>query len=166
MNKIKSIWTTITGSVSASIPLFFAVCKSGACTAVCISPIASIFGVSTASLTASPLMKSLFPLLLVISAVAFTISYYKLYVLPKYESASSCNTDCACDSPKKPLHKTFPFWSFWVGLVASIVFFTYFEVQNYNSNIENKKVTTSTEQNAPATEKSVTSCCADNAKCE
>ena len=166
MIKIKSIWSTLTGSVSASIPLFFAVCKSGACATVCVSPIASIFGISSASLTASPLMKSLFPLLLVISAVAFTISYYKLYVLPKYESASSCNTDCACDSPKKPLHKTFPFWSFWVGLVASIVFFTYFEVQNYNSNIENKKVTTSTEQNAPATEKSVTSCCADNAKCE
>lgn len=166
MNKIKSIWTTITGSVSASIPLFFAVCKSGACTAVCISPIASIFGVSTASLTASPLMKSLFPLLLVISAVAFTISYYKLYVLPKFESAASCETDCGCDAPKKPLHKTFPFWSFWVGLVASIIFFTYFEVQNYNSNIENQKVTISTEQNAPATEKSVTSCCADNVKCE
>jgi hypothetical protein len=164
MNKIKSIWTTITGSVSAAIPLFFAVCKSGACTAVCVSPIASIFGISSASLTASPLMKSLFPLLLVISAVAFTISYYKLYVLPKYASATSCETDCGCDTLQKPLHKTFPFWSFWVGLVASIVFFTYFEVQNYNSETQKNKV--STVQNEPTTEKEATSCCSDNTKCE
>lgn len=164
MNKIKSIWTTITGSVSAAIPLFFAVCKSGACTAVCVSPIASIFGISSASLTASPLMKSLFPLLLVISAVAFTISYYKLYVLPKYASATSCETDCGCDTPQKPLHKTFPFWSFWVGLVASIVFFTYFEVQNYNS--ENQKVTETEQQTVPVTEKATEACCADDTKCE
>jgi hypothetical protein len=164
MNKIKSIWTTITGSVSAAIPLFFAVCKSDACTAVCVSPIASIFGISSASLTASPLMKSLFPLLLVISAVAFTISYYKLYVLPKYASATSCETDCGCDTLQKPLHETFPFWSFWVGLVASIVFFTYFEVQNYNSETQKNKV--STVQNEPTTEKEATSCCSDNTKCE
>jgi hypothetical protein len=164
MNKIKSIWTTITGSVSASIPLFFAVCKSGACTAVCVSPIASIFGISSASLTASHLMKSLFPLLLVISAVAFTISYYKLYVLPKYASASSCETDCGCETPQKPLHKTFPFWSFWVGLVASIVFFTYFEVQNYNT--ENQKVTKTEQQTVPLTEKASEACCATGEKCE
>ena len=164
MNKIKSIWTTITGSVSAAIPLFFAVCKSGACTAVCVSPIASIFGISSASLTASPLMKSLFPVLLVISAVAFTISYYKLYVLPKYASATSCETDCGCDTPQKPLHKTFPFWSFWVGLVASIVFFTYFEVQNYNS--ENQKVTETEQQTVPVTEKATEACCTTGEKCE
>jgi len=164
MNKIKSIWSTLTGSISAAIPLFFAFCKSGACTAVCVSPIASIFGISSASLTASPLMKSLFPLLLVISAVAFTISYYKLYVLPKFGSASSCATDCGCETTKTPLHKTFPFWSFWIGLVASIVLFTYFEVQNYNS--ETQKNTASTEQNVPKTQKAAEACCTDNAKCE
>lgn len=166
MNKIKSIWSTLTGSVSASIPLFFAVCKSGACTAVCVSPIASIFGISSASLTASPLMKSLFPLLLVISAVAFTISYYKLYVLPKFALAPNCASDCGCDTPKKPLHKTFPFWSFWFGLVASIIFFTYFEVQNYTSNSEAQKVTVAIEKNIPAAEKAAEPCCASDAKCE
>lgn len=164
INKIKSIWTTLTGSISAVIPVLFTVCKSGACATACVSPIASIFGVSSASLSASPLMKSLFPLLLVISAVAFTISYYKLYVLPKFESAASCETDCGCDTPKKPLHKTFPFWSFWVGLVASIAFFTYFEVQNYNS--ETQKNTASMEKNVPAIEKEAASCCTDNTKCE
>ena len=164
MNKIKSIWSTLTGSISAAIPLFFAVCKSGACTAVCVSPIASIFGISSASLTASPIMKSIFPLLLVISAVAFTISYYKLYVLPKFASASNCASDCGCETAKKPLHKTFPFWSFWIGLVASILFFTYFEVQNYNS--ETQKNTASTEQNVPTNEKVAEPCCAPNTKCE
>lgn len=159
MKKIKSIWTTITGSVSAAIPLFFAVCKSGACTAVCVSPIASILGVSSASLVASPLVKSLFPLLLIISTIAFTISYYKLYVLPKYESVSTCNTDCACDTAKKPLYKTFPFWSFWVGLIASIIMFTYFEVQNYKSNTESVKSSCSIDQNGATS-------CSDNTKCE
>ena len=93
MNKIKSFWTTITGSISSIIPLFFTVCKSGACGAVCVSPIASLFGISSAGLIASPLTQSLFPLLLAISAVSFTVSYYKLYVLPKL--ATNCNTDCA-----------------------------------------------------------------------
>ena len=158
INRIKSIWSTLTGSISAVIPLFFSVCKTGACATVCVSPIASLFGVSSAGLATSPLMKSLFPLLMVISAVAFTVSYYKLYVLPKFESASSCETDFGCDTPKKPLHKTFPFWSFWVGLVASVALFTYFEVQNYNSNTEN--------QNVPVIEKAATSCCSDNTKCE
>ena len=164
MNKIKSIWTTITGSVSATIPLFFAVCKSGACTAVCVSPIASIFGISSASLAASPLMKSLFPLLLVISAVAFTVSYYKLYVLPKFASTSNCATDCGCETPTKPIHKTFPFWSFWIGLIASIMFFTYFEVQNYNSEIQKNEVIT--EEIVPTTENGAAPCCTDDSKCE
>ncbi|SEP55509.1 hypothetical protein [Flavobacterium urocaniciphilum] len=165
LHKIKSIWTTLTGSITATIPLFFAVCKSGACTAICVSPIASLFGVSTASLTASPLMKSLFPLLLVISTIAFTISYYKLYVLPKFENINSCNTDCGCDSPKKPLHKTFPFWSFWIGLIASIFMFTYFEIQNYNSNIQTSN-TTSTEKCASESEKTDVSCCAEKTNCK
>ena len=65
---------------------------------------------------------------------------------------------------KKPLHKTFPFWSFWVGLVVSIVFFTYFEVQNYNS--ENQKVTITEQQTVPATEKTTEACCTTGEKCE
>ena len=54
--------------------------------------------------------------------------------------------------------------SFWVGLVASIVFFTYFEVQNYNS--ENQKVTETEQQTVPVTEKATEACCADDTKCE
>ena len=133
MNKIKSFWTTITGSLSSIIPMFFTVCKSGACGAVCVSPFASILGISSASLIASPLVQSLFPLLLVISAVSFTVSYYKIYVLPKYANAS-CNTDCACEPVKNSFQQKFSLWTFWMGLVASIIFFSYFEVQNYKAN--------------------------------
>lgn len=87
-------------------------------------------------------------------------------MLPKFASAASCETDCGCETPQKPLHKTFPFWSFWVGLVASIVFFTYFEVQNYTSNSETQKVTAVVEKSVPAAEKAAEPCCASDAKCE
>ena len=123
--------------------MFFTVCKSGACAVACVSPVASILGISSASLIASPLAQSLFPLLLVISAVSFTVSYYKLYVLPKY--ATTCNTDCACEPTKKSFQQKFSVWIFWVGLVASIIFFTYFEYQNYKANTT-AKTTIRTEQ--------------------
>ncbi len=130
---MKSFWTTITGSLSSIIPMFFTVCKSGACGAICVSPFASILGISSASLIASPLVQSLFPLLLVISAVSFTVSYYKIYVLPKYANAS-CNTDCNCEPIKNSFQQKFSLWTFWIGLVVSIIFFTYFEVQSYKAN--------------------------------
>lgn len=172
MNKIKSLWTTITGSLSSIIPLFFTVCKSGACGAVCVSPIASLLGISSASLIASPLMQSLVPLLLVISAVSFTVSYYKIYVLPK--QVASCNTDCACDTPKKSNQEKFSIWTFWIGLTASIIFFTYFEIQNYKANSTDKqtneieKCTTksSAEKTVSDTTKTQTPCCASDTKCE
>lgn len=138
MNQLKSLWTSITGSISSIVPMFFAVCKSGVCTAACVSPIASLLGISSASLIASPLTQSLFPLLLVISSVSFTVSYYKLYVLPKYTKENSCSTDCACDPPVSSFQQKFPYWTFWLGLVASIIFFTYFEYQNYKTNTMSK----------------------------
>lgn len=138
MKYLKSVWTTITGSISSIIPLFFTVCKSGACTAACVSPVASLLGISSASLIASPLMQSMFPLLIAISAVSFTVSYYNIYVLPKY-TATNCKTDCACEPAKNTFQERFTLWSFWIGLIASIIFFSYFEYQNYKSNIAPKK---------------------------
>ena len=114
MNKFKSIWTTISGSISSIIPMFFTVCKSGVCTVACVSPVASILGISSASLIASPLTQSLFPLLLVISSVSFTISYYKLYLLPKYET--NCNSDCACEPKKTLFNINFLFGHFGLDL--------------------------------------------------
>lgn len=148
MNRAKTIWTTLSGSISSIIPMFFTVCKSGVCTAACISPIASILGISSASLIASPLTQSLFPLLLVISAVSFTVSYYKLYVLPKY--TSSCATDCNCEPTKNSFQQKFSVWTFWVGLITSIFFFSYFEYQTYQSNITEAEKT----------------CCTGNTECE
>ena len=171
MNKLKSIWTTLSGSLSSIIPMFFTVCKSGACTVACVSPIASVLGISSASLTASPLMQSLVPLLLVISAVSFTVSYYKLYVLPKY--AKSCDTDCACEPTKNSFQQKFSVWTFWVGLAASIIFFTYFEFQNYKANTTSK-ATIKTEQIINSANKTISTdttetekpCCSGDKKCE
>jgi hypothetical protein len=158
MNKIKSIWTTISGSISSIIPMFFTVCKSGACTAVCVSPIASVLGISSASLTASPIMQSLVPLLLVISAVSFTVSYYKLYVLPKYAtSKTNCETDCACETPTQSKQYKFSLYTFWIGLLTSIIFFTYFEYQNYKANTQKLKAEISTKTEEP--------CCASGTTC-
>jgi hypothetical protein len=171
MNKFKSIWTTISGSISSIIPMFFTICKSGVCTVACISPIASILGISSASLIASPLTQSLFPLLLVISAVSFTVSYYKLYVLPKY--AITCNTDCACEPAQNSFQQKFSVWIFWVGLIASIIFFTYFEYQNYKVNataneiIKTEKIINVT-NNTISTDTTETEkpCCSGDKKCE
>ena len=172
MNKIKSLWTTITGSLSSIIPLFFTVCKSGACGAVCVSPSASLLGISSAGLIASPLMQSLVPLLLVISAVSFTVSYYRIYVLPK--QLTSCDADCACDTPKKSNQEKFAVWTFWIGLIASIIFFTYFEVQNYQANSTAKQTTevekcatnSNTVNTVSDTTKTATPCCKSDTKCE
>lgn len=154
MNKIKSIWTSITGSISSIIPLFFACCKSGACVGVCASPVASLFGISSATLMASPLVQALEPLLIAISAVAFTISYYDIYVLPK----SACATDCACDvDDAKKSSINWSKWIFWIGLIASIAFFTYFEVQKYKSNASHAPIATSC--STASTCDTTSSCC-------
>ena len=131
MNKLKSIWTSITGSLSSIVPLLFACCKSGACVGVCASPITSLFGISTAGFASSPLFNAIVPILIALSAVSFTISYYSIYVLPK---SGSCSTDCSCEPSKSNSKEKISKIIFWVGLIASIFFFTYFEVQKYNAN--------------------------------
>jgi hypothetical protein len=134
MSKIKAIGTTLSGSISSIIPMFFTVCKSGVCTAACASPIVSLLGISSASLIASPITQSLFPVLLALSAVSFTVSYYKLYVLPKYAKASACDTDCNCAPPTNTFQRKFAVATFWIGLVASTFFFSYFQYQTYKAN--------------------------------
>jgi len=132
MSKIKSIWTSITGSVSSGAPLLFACCKSGACVGVCASPVASLFGVSAAGFASSPWMDAAVPLLIALSAVSFTASYYKLYVLPKF--APACDTDCGCDTAKPSMNTKVSKAIFWTGLVASIGFFSFFEYQKFQAN--------------------------------
>lgn len=135
MKKLKSLWLTITGSLSSIAPALFACCKSTACVGICASPVASLFGISTASIAGSPLMTALEPLLIAISAVSFTVSYYTLYVLPKY---NNCNTkgDCGCAPSAKEIRKAKVSKSiFWVGLIASVLFLSYFEYQKYQANV-------------------------------
>jgi hypothetical protein len=104
---------------------------------VCASPIASLFGVSSATIASSPLVSALEPLLIAISAMSFTISYYSLYVLPKL----NCNNggDCACAPSEKEKRKTkITKAVFWIGLLLSIVFLSYFEITKYNAAINSK----------------------------
>lgn len=169
MYKFKSVWTSLTGSISAIIPMFFTVCKSGVCTVACVSPVASLLGISSAGLMASPITQSLYPVLLVICAVSFTVSYYKIYVLPKFTS-NNCNSDCACESPKNTFQQKFAIWIFWIGLLSSIFFFSYFEYQNFNAN-SNAKTTIKTEQNHNGinptdTTKVDAPCCSGGETCE
>lgn len=168
MNKLKSIWTTITGSISSIIPLFFACCKSGACVGVCASPITSLFGISTASFTASPVFGAIVPLLLVLSAVSFTISYYDLYVLPKL---AACDTNCACD-PTSDKQTNISKWIFWIGLIASTFFFTYFEIQRYQNEqsnaIKTQEIIQKLKSNQMASDSTeeASACCAYGTTCK
>lgn len=135
MKSKKTIWTTITGGLSSAAPVLFSCCKGGACVGVCVSPVASLFGVSSATIAASPIVSALEPLLIAISAVSFTSSYYSLYVLPKYNS-SNCgpSNECGCAPNKKETRKArVTKIVFWLGLILSIGFLSYFEYQKYQS---------------------------------
>ncbi|MEI8136172.1 MAG: hypothetical protein WCH21_02495 [Bacteroidota bacterium] len=132
MKAKKSIWTSLTGGLTSAAPILLSCCKSGACVGVCASPIASLFGVSSATIASSPLVNALEPLLIAISAVSFTVSYYSLYVLPK----SNCNTgdSCECVPTDKEIRKTkINKAVFWLGLILSIGFLSYFEVTKYQA---------------------------------
>jgi hypothetical protein len=128
----KSIWTTITGGLTSAMPILFSVCKGGACVGVCVSPVASLFGISSATVASSPLVSALEPLLIAISAVSFTVSYYSLYVIPKF----NCNTESACgcaptEKEKRKIKITKAI--FWLGLILSIGFLSYFEFNKYQA---------------------------------
>ena len=160
MKAKRSIWTTLTGGLTSAAPILLSCCKSGACVGVCASPIASLFGISSATLASSPLMGVLEPLLIAISAVSFTTSYYSLYVLPKF----NCNTegDCACAPTEKEKRKTkLNKFIFWFGLIVSIGFLSYFEITKYQAATNVEACTT--ECSAPAE-----ACCegGDSTACE
>jgi hypothetical protein len=101
---------------------------------VCASPIASLFGVSSAAIASSPLVGALEPILIAISAISFTVSYYQLYVLPKLNCLTGSN--CGCLPDAREIRRTkITKAVFWVGLVLSIGFLTYFEYNKYQQAI-------------------------------
>jgi hypothetical protein len=154
MKAKKTIWTTLTGGLASLAPILFSICKGGACVGVCVSPVASLFGISSATIAVSPIVNALEPLLIALSAVSFTVSYYSLYVLPKL---NNCNTKeaCACEPNEKESKKIkITKVIFWLGLILSIGFISYFEYQKYQS--ANAPDTCTTECSAPSEE-----CCSD-----
>lgn len=158
MKAKKSIWTTITGGVTSAAPILLSCCKSGACVGVCASPVASLFGISSATMASSPWMGVIEPILIAISAVSFTVSYYSIYVLPKL----NCNTGggCACEPSDKEKRRTkLNKFIFWFGLLLSIGFLSYFEVTKYQ--VATASIEIGTEYSAPGEE-----CCTDSTSCE
>jgi hypothetical protein len=141
MSEEKSLGSSITGSISSAVPILFACCKSGACIGVCASPVASLFGISSASLASSPWIGVLEPVLIAASAVSFTISYYSLYVLPK----ASCATECSCGPDNKEIRRRkISKAVFWTGLMLSLGFLSFFEVQKFrNANSVNSECSAS-----------------------
>lgn len=161
MKEKKTIWTTFVGGLTSVAPILFSVCKGGACVGVCVSPVASLFGISSATIAASPIVNAIEPLLIALSAVSFTISYYSLYVLPKYNSTCGTGNDCACGPTDKELRKVkFTKIIFWLGLLLSIGFLSYFEYQKYQA--ANTTIECSTSECTPgecSTETDTTSSC-------
>ncbi|MDZ4665343.1 MAG: hypothetical protein SGJ15_10735 [Bacteroidota bacterium] len=132
MKAKRSIWTTLTGGLTSAAPILLSCCKSGACIGVCASPVASLFGISSATLASSPWIGVIEPVLIAISAVSFTVSYYSLYVLPKFNCKT--NGGCDCAPTEKEIRRTkLNKFVFWFGLIASVGFLSYFEVQKYNA---------------------------------
>jgi hypothetical protein len=136
--KIKSIWSSIVGGATSMFPILFASCKGGACVGLCVTPVASLFGISTATIAASPITNILEPLFIALSAISFTVSYYSLYKIPKLTLAPAgvCGpvNGCACGASGSE-SKKFNASKFivWLSLVLSIGFIGYFEYNKYNS---------------------------------
>lgn len=168
----KSIASSITGSLSSVAPILFSACKSGACVGVCVSPVASIFGISSATIASSPIVSAIEPILIALSAVSFTISYYSLYVLPKFSCGTSGGCDCspsANELRKVKISKAV----FWLGLVLSLSFLTYFEYSKYNnaSNVNLAQTECSGNECTPGecseeTEESSAACDSTSSCCE
>lgn len=162
METKKSIWTSITGGLTSAAPILLSCCKSGACVGVCASPIASLFGISSATIASSPLVSALEPLLIAISAISFTISYYSLYVLPKFNSCNTGNS-CDCGPTDKEKRKTkITKAVFWIGLILSIGFLSYFEYTKYQAATSLPECT-QTECRKP---EESTSTCSDTTTCD
>jgi formate hydrogenlyase subunit 3/multisubunit Na+/H+ antiporter MnhD subunit len=164
METKKTIWSTLTGGLTSAAPILLSCCKSGACVGVCASPIASIFGISSATIASSPLVNALEPLLIALSAVSFTISYYSLYVLPKF----SCNTgnSCDCGPSEKEKRKTKTTkLIFWIGLILSIGFLSYFEYSKYQSSKNSEACQTECSSEVTNSESSCGSSCDSTSSC-
>ncbi len=159
MKNKKSIFTTLTGGLTSATSILLSCCKSGACIGVCASPISSLFGISSATMANYPIINALEPLLIAVSAVSFTISYYSIYVMPKF----NCKTDCACEPDAKEQRKTkINKIIFWLGLVLSVGFLSYFEYAKYQNNTQK----TECFESSCCEGLEATSTCSDTTLCE
>lgn len=158
MKAKRTIWTTITGGLTSSAPILLACCKSGACVGVCASPVASLFGVSSATIANSPVINALEPALIAISAVSFTISYYSLYVIPRFNCKTENLCECAPgDKEKRNVKRSKAI--FWIGLILSLSFLSYFEYSKYNAATSKQTACSSAEPKSCSSISECTSSC-------
>ena len=158
MKAKRSIWTSITGGLTSAAPILLACCKSGACVSACASPIASLFGISSAALVSSTWIGVIEPILIAVSAVSFTVSYYSIYVIPRFATCGPA--DCACEPTASEKRKNrIAKFVFWFGLFVSIGFLSYFEYRKYQET--NVPVECGTEYAPGSCEGKSQECCPD-----
>ncbi len=125
MTEKKSTKATILG-VGTSLASLLGVCGT-TCGVVCAAPIASIFGISTAGLSA--FTSTFLPVLTAISAVAFTIAYFSLYK----KNESTCRPEDCTESKKQKTRWAKPM--FWIGLLLTLGFYTNAVINSSKRNI-------------------------------
>lgn len=117
MTQQSSIRALLSG-VGASLTSFLGICCMGgacavACGAACVTPIASVLGVSVAGL--SSWASAWLPIFTAMSAVAFTVAYFAIYRQP---------TDSCCEDKGVATNRfTASRWAkpaFWGSLVLTI----------------------------------------------
>ncbi len=123
----KTLWGSIIGGIASLFSLLAAGGASclGICGPICAAPLASLFGLSVAGSSASPVWKGLQPILIAVSAVAFTVAFFSLYRnTNKLEGCTDTSCGCKGAGDKKHrqrLAKTI----FWISLAAGICFIVY-----------------------------------------
>lgn len=122
MSQKSSLKSTFLGFGSSLLSIA-GLCGGGACVAtcgvVCLAPLASFLGISTAGLTVW--LDELLPLFIAISAVAFTISYYSLYKQPE----GNCCEETPNQTKAGILSLDWRKRLFWIGLMFTIGMYGY-----------------------------------------
>jgi len=152
MKRTKQILTTISGSFAALIPLL-GTCPGVACAGcggACIAPVVSILGISVTGFFATQLWDVLQPFFIALSAILLTIAYFNIYRKPK--EIDHCNSQsCTLKNKDQKKNTAFVKFLFWICVVLSIIFFSYF-IYKKNSSVQvpyNKSNSNSVGMKAP-----------------
>lgn len=145
MRKWKILWMTFIGSMSSIVTFIVSVVGigcAGTCGAACIAPIASLLGVSSLGFFASSIWKDLQPVLIAVTAVAFTINYFIIFKKPTAEQECA---GCFCSekeiSGKRKKLKFIKVF-YWVSVIISslLIFYPIYSKLHEDINSANTRV--------------------------